>query len=55
VPPGWAIEKAPEITACEAMTVAAVASTTSGTRPACGIRWKNGALMALGSSRISAP
>jgi hypothetical protein len=26
----WVIEKAPEITACEAITVAAVASTTIG-------------------------
>ena len=26
----WAIEKAPEIVACEAITAAAVASTTSG-------------------------
>jgi len=51
----WAIEKAPEITACEATTVAAVARTTSGTRPAFGIRRKNGAVIALGSSRISAP
>ena len=26
----WAIEKAPEIVACEAITVATVATTTSG-------------------------
>ena len=50
-----ATEYAPVITACDAMTVAAVASTTIGQRPHSGTRRKNGPLMLAGSPRISAP
>ena len=48
-------EKAPEITACEAITVATVASTTIGTRPQCGISRKKGLEIVLGSPTISEP
>jgi hypothetical protein len=47
-------ENAPEITACEAMIVATVASSTIGTRPQSGISRKNGLAIAFGSWRISA-
>ena len=52
----WRVtEKAPEITACEAITVATVASSTIGTRPQCGISRKKGLSIALGVSRIRLP
>ena len=50
-----ATEKAPEITACEAITVASVARTTSGISAQPGPRWKKGLSMAAGSSSSSAP
>ena len=51
-----ATENAPVMTAWDAMTVAAVASTTIGNRPHSGTSRKNGLLMLLaGSSRMSAP
>ena len=57
--PSWiaclVTEKAPEITACEAITVATVASTTIGTRPQCGISRKKGLEIVLGSPTISEP
>ena len=50
--PSWmaclVIENAPEITACEAITVAAVASTTIGTSAHCGNMRKNGFSIAPG-------
>jgi hypothetical protein len=49
------IENAPEMTACEAMTVAAVARTTSGSRAHSGTSRKNGLLIAVGSARIRPP
>ena len=49
------IEKAPEITACEAITVATVASPTSGIRAQSGADRKNGFSAAAGWARISAP
>ena len=52
----WRVtEKAPEMTDCEAITVATVASTTIGIRPQCGISRKKGLSIALGLSRISEP
>ena len=52
----WRVtEKAPEITACEAMTVAIVAMTTIGMRAQCGKSRKKGLSMARGVWRISAP
>ena len=48
-------EYAPVITAWEAITVAAVASSTIGHRPQWGTSRKNGLLMLSGLSRISAP
>ena len=52
----WAAtENAPVMTACEAMMVAAVASSTMGSRAQCGISRKNGALTELWSPRMSAP
>jgi hypothetical protein len=48
-------ENAPEITAWEAMIVAAVASTTIGMRPQSGIKKKNGFEIASGVSRTSDP
>ena len=52
----WRVtEKAPEMTACEAITVATVASTTIGIRAQCGKSRKNGLSIAFGVSRISAP
>src|ERR1700744_2546119 len=57
--PSWtawrATENAPVITAWDAITVAAVARNTSGQRPQVGTRRKNGLLMFVESSRISAP
>ena len=58
--PSWAAcdatENAPVITAWDAMTVAAVASTTIGNRPHSGTSRKNGLLtLAAGSSRTRAP
>ncbi len=50
-----AIEKAPEITACEAMTAAMVASTTIHGSICGGIRWKNGCWIGLPTSSSSAP
>lgn len=47
-------EKAPEMTACEAMTVAMVASTTIGMRAHSGSIRKNGLSIARGDPRISA-
>ncbi len=46
---------APEITDCEAMTVATVASTTIAVRPQLGTMRKNGLLIDAGVCRISAP
>ena len=43
------------MTACEAMTVAAVAARTIGIRAQCGKSRKKGLSMARGVSRISAP
>ena len=43
------------MTACEAMTVAIVATTTIGIRAQCGKSRKNGLSMACGVRRISAP
>ena len=52
----WRVsENAPEITACEAITVAIVVSTTSGIVAHAGARWKNGCSAAVGSRRTSAP
>ena len=52
----WRVtEKAPEMTACEAITVAIVASTTIGMRLQSGNSRKNGFSIALGVCRISAP
>ena len=48
-------ENAPEITACDAITVARVASTTTGSSAHDGISRKNGLATALGSARIRAP
>ena len=48
-------EKAPEITACEAMTVAMAASTTIGSTPQEGKSRKNGLSMAAGLPSTSAP
>ena len=51
-----ATENAPVITACEAITVAAVASSTIGRRPHSGTSRKNGLLIApSGSSSTRAP
>ena len=51
----WAIEKAPVMTACEAITVTAVASSTSGiTSQPCTIR-KNGLVTASGCEMMKAP
>ena len=36
------MEKAPEITACEAIAVASVDMITSGITPHVGTKWKNG-------------
>jgi len=55
-PTAWRVtEKAPEITAWEAMTVANVATTTIGMRLQSGNKRKNGLSIALGSSTMSAP
>ena len=52
----WVTEKAPVITAWEAITVAAVASTTIGIRPQCGTSRKNGLLtLCAGWASTSAP
>ena len=48
-------EKAPEITACEAITVATVARSTIGMRAQWGSSRKNGLSMDDGSRSISAP
>ena len=57
--PSWiaclAIENAPEITACDAMTAAMAASTTTGATQTCGNILKNGFSMAVGSWISSAP
>ena len=50
-----ATEKAPEITACEAMTVASVASATIGISAQEGPSWKKGLSIAAGSLSSSAP
>ena len=47
-------ENAPEITACEAITVAIVASRTMGSRAQPGSSRKNGFSVAPGTVRISA-
>ena len=44
----WVTEKAPEITACDAMMVASVASTTSGSRAHSGAIRKKGLETASG-------
>ena len=46
---------APEITACEAITVASVARITIGICAQLGSNMKNGLEIALGSRRISDP
>ena len=53
----WVTENAPEMTACEAITVATVASTTISFWPVCppGTSRKNGFAIAVGWARISAP
>ena len=52
----WPVtEKAPEISAWLAITVATVASSTSGRRSQCGPRRKNGLAIAAGSRITSAP
>ncbi|MNK77997.1 hypothetical protein D3C87_976150 [compost metagenome] len=48
-------EKAPEITACDAITVAMAASTTIGSTPHEGKSRKNGLSMAAGFASTSAP
>ena len=48
-------ENAPEMTACEAITVATVASPIIGIRPQCGTSRKNGLSIAFGARRMSAP
>ncbi len=48
------MENAPEMSACEAMIVAAVATTTSSGRAHSGPMRKNGFEMALGSSMSNA-
>ena len=48
-------ENAPEMTAWDAMTVATVASRTSGSVAQVGARRKNGLDTAAGSPRIIAP
>ena len=47
--------KAPEISACEAITVASVARPTSGSVAHSGAMWKNGFFTASGSASSSAP
>jgi N-acetylmuramic acid 6-phosphate (MurNAc-6-P) etherase len=47
-------ENAHEMTACEAMTVATVASTTIGRRAQCGISRKKGLVRLAGSRRMRA-
>ena len=49
------IENAPEITACEAITVAQVATATSGNCSQSGASRKNGLSAAFGSVSTSAP
>ena len=52
----WRVsENTPEITACEAITVAAVASATSGMVAQSGARWKNGFSTASGLLSKCAP
>ena len=52
----WRVsEKEPEITACEAITVAAVDSSTSGISPQPGTKRKNGFSIAVLSLRSKAP
>ena len=52
----WRVsEKAPEITACEAITVATVASAISGYSAQSGASSKKGCLTGSGELRISAP
>jgi hypothetical protein len=52
----WVTENAPEMTACDAMTVAAVARITIGIRAHPVTSRKNGLLMAVaGSESTSAP
>ena len=59
--PSWitccVTENAPEMTACDAITVAMVASTTIAFWPVCppGTRKKNGFTIVAGCARISAP
>ena len=48
-------EKAPEITACDAITVAIAASTTIGSTPQAGNSRKNGLSIAAGFASTSAP
>ena len=50
-----ATEKAPEMTACDAITVATVARITIGSCAHCGKSKKNGLLIDEGVSRISEP
>ncbi|MOA52292.1 hypothetical protein D3C78_1755690 [compost metagenome] len=47
--------KAPVIKACEAITVASVAISTSGSKAQGGAMWKNGFLTASGWDSSSAP
>src|ERR1700712_4778273 len=49
------MENEPEITACDAIIVAAVASMTKGTRPQPGADSKNGCLSVEGCISTSAP
>ena len=52
----WLVsENAPEMTACDAMTVAAVARPTMGYSRASGTSMKKGFLTATGLSKIRAP
>ena len=52
----WRVtENAPEMSACDAITVASVASSTIGMRAQCGISRKNGLSIAFGEPRISEP
>jgi len=57
--PSWMVclvaEKAPEMSACEAITVAAVASTTRGKSAQSGVIMKNGLATAEASASTSAP
>ena len=59
ISPSWIAwrdsENEPEITACEAITVATVDSATSGNSPQPGTMRKNGLAIAALSPRIRAP